>query len=159
MGALSSMFNIANVTMGAYQNYQEAQTRRLEAELAADGMEAQADRKELEAAEALRVGELNVAEHQARGRVETAAMRVGYAASGVKVNSGSAVEAVADKAAWNEYERQKIEYEAGLNSWGLAYDAALLRNEAANTRARGVSSSSTMQALVSGGNNVLGLFK
>lgn len=158
MGALSSVFSVASITMGAYQSYQDAQVRKVEAELAADSLEAQAGRKELEADEALRIGELNMAEQQIAGRAKIAGQRVEYAASGVKVNSGTAMEVAADQAAWNEYERQKIEYESGLQSWGLRYDAAMLRNEAANTRASGVTSSSSGSWLGSAG-SLAGLFK
>lgn len=160
MGALSSMFNVANIAMGTYQTYYDAQVKKAEAELAADSLEADAGRKDLEAAEALRIGELNMAEQQIKGRKEIATQTADYAASGVKVNSGSAVEVAADKAAWSEYERQKLGYEAELQSWGLNYDAALLRQKAANTRAAGVSSSSsTLSSAVSGGSQLLGMFK
>lgn len=159
MGMLSAgVFNIANTTMGLYQAKYESQMKKLEANLAADSLESQAARKELEAEEALKLGELRMTEQRIRGEAGIAEQRVDYAHSGVRVDSGSALEATADLAAWNEYERQKIEYQYGLRSWGLNYDAALLRNEAANTRAAGTTSGTGLQTLVGGMNSLFGSF-
>ncbi len=159
MGALNPVFSAASITMGAYQSRQSAEAAKFEAELAADNLEAQALRKELEADEALKIGELNMAEHLAKGRKDIAKTTVSYAASGVKVNDGSAVEVAADKAAWSEYERQKIEYEANLESWGLKYDAALLNQEANNARASGSSGGSGLQAVLGAGTKLTAMFK
>ncbi len=159
MGMLSPAFSVASMVTSVYQSKQAAESAKLEAELAADNLEAQALRKGLEADEALKIGELNLAEHAAASRKEIAKATVGYAASGVKVNEGSAVEAVADKAAWSEYERQKIDYQANLESWGLRYDAALLNQEAHNARASGSSSGSGLQAVLGAGTKLTALFK
>ncbi|MCC8165916.1 MAG: hypothetical protein LIQ31_07155 [Planctomycetes bacterium] len=80
-------------------------------------------------------GKLLQSEAALAGRRERAGLVSDYAASGVRVDSGSAVEVVADRAAWSEYDRQKIAYEAEYESWGLRYDAALLRQEAGNAQA------------------------
>lgn len=156
MGVLQSASQMFNVAMSTSQTYQDAANKRAEAELAASGLEAQASRKDLEAGEALKIGQINQAEQIAQGRQGIAESKVSYAASGVKVDSGSSAAVAADKAAWNEYERQKVEYEAELESWGLRYDAALLRQEAANTRASG--STSTTSTVVSGVKQFSGLF-
>lgn len=150
MGAVQAISTITSASMSLYQSQQEAALRKAQAELDANTLEAQAARKDLEADEALAVGRLNVAEQQAQGRVELAEKRAEYGASGVKVNEGSAVTVLADRAAWNEYERQKLEYEAALQSWGLKYDAEMLRQQAKNTRAAGVSSTVSTLANVSG---------
>lgn len=155
----AGLFGVAGTTMSYYQSQQQAQLQKLQAELDADSLEAQASRKDLEAAEALKLGELEMAEQRVKGRAEIAEQKVAYAASGVKVDSGSTLDVMADKAAWSEYERQKIEYESKLTSWGLSYDAALLRQESANTRAAGVSSGSGLQSVVSGGNAFFSMFK
>lgn len=133
---------------------------RLEAELAADNLEAHAARKELEADEALKIGELNQAEKVIEGKRDIARTRAEYAHSGVKVDSGSTLDVAADKAAWNEYERQKLQYESELESWGLKYDAALLRQEAANTKVSGVVSAknSATQGWISGGKDLTDQF-
>lgn len=161
MGALNNLFGMASITMSAYQTVQNAELQRVEAELAADTLETQASRKELEAGEVLKIGELNQAEQVIQGRQDIAETKAGYAYSGVKVDSGSTLDVTADKAAWNEYERQKIQYESELESWGLQYDAALLRQEASNTRASGSASSSgsSLQAAISAGKQFTGLFK
>lgn len=162
MGAMVyTMQSIGNFTGSYVQSQQEAQLKKMQAELAADGLEAQAERKDLEAAEALKIGELNMAEQTMRGRLDMATQRAAYGASGVKVDSGSTREVLADKAAWNEYERQKIEYEANLESWGLSYDAALLRQEAANTRASGATlgSGSGLQTAMKAGSAFFEVFK
>lgn len=141
----------ASLTMGMVQNYQNAGYANAEAKLNADTLETQAARKELEAGEALAIGELAQAERGIEGRLDIASRRVEYAASGVKVNEGSAVDVAADMAAWNEYDRQKIQYDAELESWGLKYDAALLRQEASNIRSGAGSGNSALLSTVGGG--------
>lgn len=138
MGTISgSMFNAASVGMSVYQSKQSAVLQRMEAELEADNLEAQARRKELEAREVVEFGKLDQADTVRRGRIDIAEQKSGYAASGVHVNAGSAVETAADKAAWTEYERQKIEYGANMESWGLRYDAAILRQKSGNSLSKG----------------------
>lgn len=97
--------------------------------IAADNelLEAQARRKEADAEDALKIGYLDQADQIRKGRQDIAGKRVAYAASGVKADSGSALAVAADTAAWNEHGRQRVEYDANLESWGLKYDAALLR--------------------------------
>ncbi|MCD8351442.1 MAG: hypothetical protein LUC93_12615 [Planctomycetaceae bacterium] len=158
MGALTTVMNAASITMGAAQNYQNAQYQSAAAKLNADVLETQAARKELEAEEALAIGRLNQAEHVVEGRLDIASQTATYAASGVKVNEGSAVDVAADKAAWNEYGRQKLQYGAELESWGLRYDAALLRQEASNVRA-GAGSGSNLAAVIGTGTKLAGLLE
>lgn len=141
MGSAGSMFNTAFSAIGALQGSGDDSSAFLKARLEADNLESQAARKELEAREALKVGTLKQAEQKIKGRREIAEQRVKFAAGGVKVNEGSAVEVAADKAAWSEYERQKIEYAANMESWGLKYDAALLRKKASTTLTTGVAGS------------------
>lgn len=161
MGALNNLFSAASITMSAYQSVQNAELQRIEAELAADSLETQAARKDLEADEALKIGELNQAEHLAQGRKEIATTKADYAHSGVKVDIGSTLDVAADMAAWSEYGRQKLRYESELESWGLRYDAALLRQEASNTRASGSVSSTTssIQTAIGAGKQLTALFK
>lgn len=139
MGSLTSVTGLFGMGMSAYQSYQQAEAEKKKAAMAADELEVQAGLSELAADEAKKQGELAMAENKAKGRLERAAKKVDYAASGVKVNEGTPVGVLADMAAWNEYERQKIEYQANLKSWGLEYEAADLRRKAANARATGVS--------------------
>lgn len=158
MGAVTAILGAANIGMTAYQGSVEAQNRRREAELAANGLEARAARKDLEADEALRIGTMNVREHEIKRRINRTARRVAYASSGVKVDEGSAAAVVADQAAWDEYDRQKIAYGAELQSWGLSYDAAMLRQDAANTRAAGSAgvAGSQLSSALNGAEQLLG---
>lgn len=116
-----------NSVLPVYQKYADEKAARAQAEADAKLLEAQAVKKEMEAEDALRIGYLDQADQVRKGRQDIAGKRVEYAASGVKVDSGSALAVAADTAAWNEYERQRVEYDAKLESWGLEYDAALLR--------------------------------
>ena len=134
------MLGAFGVGMNAYNNYYQAEMRKQEAALKADSLTSGAAMKQLEAAEIRKQGELAQAENRISGRASRAKRKVTYAASGVKVNEGTPVDVLADMAAWNEYERQKIAYNTDLTSWGLDYEAAQLRQEAANVRA-GASSS------------------
>lgn len=155
--AIPNTLEVAGLVMGTKQNSYSAKIAAYRNELAANSLEAQAARKELEAEQAEKLGALEQMEQEIEGRRAIASKRVDYAASGVKVDSGSAAEVTADMAAWNEYDRQKIEYQTDLESWGLRYDAALLRQEAANTRAGASSSSSvssTSQTLIGVGSKL-----
>lgn len=158
MGAVSNILGVANIGMGVYQSYDASKQQKREAELAAGGLEAQAARKDLEAEEALRIGDLKMAEQSVKGRADIASQKIAYVAGGVRVDSGTTMEMAADQAAWSEYERQKIRYEADLQSWGLAYDASQLRQEAAATRAAGRNSGFNWAgAIVNAGRDVLKL--
>ncbi|MCC8109686.1 MAG: hypothetical protein LIQ30_11725 [Planctomycetes bacterium] len=128
MGALQTGVDLANY-------YYSTRSDSNGYSVSTDTLIAQAARKELEADEALARGDLLQGESVLAGRRERAGLVSDYAASGVRVDSGSAVEVVADRAAWSEYDRQKIAYEAEYESWGLRYDAALLRQEAGNAQA------------------------
>ncbi len=110
-----------------YEQYAADRNAAAQAEAEAKLRDAMAAKKEREAEDAIRIGYLDQADQLRKGRRDIAGKRVDYAASGVKVDSGSALAVAADAAAWNEHGRQRIEYEAALESWGLNYDAALLR--------------------------------
>lgn len=152
MGSLTGpMFSAASIGMNAYQSKHSATLQLMEAELNASNLEAQAQRKELEAREVIEFGKLEQAEEVRKGRAEIAGQKVDYASSGVNVHSGSALEVAADKAAWTEYKRQKIEYSANLESWGLRYDAALLRQTGSNSLSQGSSSSGSAGIFLNAG--------
>lgn len=117
----------SGAVLPVYKQYAADRAAQEEAEANAELQEAMAAKKDREAEDALKIGYLDQADQIREGRQDIAGKRVRYAASGVKVDSGSALAVAADAAAWNEHERQRIEYEANLESWGLKYDAALLR--------------------------------
>lgn len=149
MGILNPVLNAASLTTGMFQSRGEAEMRSARTGLAASTLEAQAARKELEADEALKTGELAQTEQIVKGRAGIARQKTAFVSGGVRVNEGSALDVAADKAAWSEYERQKIEYDAEMDSWGLKYDAALLRGEAKNVRAGSGSSRSSIASGIS----------
>ena len=139
LGALTTINTLVGAGMNAYQSHEQAKQEKVQAELAARELESRAVLTEQAAGAALQEGDLAMYENTLKGKAERSAQRVDYAASGVKVDSGSTAHVAADQAAWNEYERQKLEYEAKLKSWGLMGEASELRQKAANTRAAGVS--------------------
>lgn len=136
MGAAAGLMvpSWADAASSTMTNMQNSDYRRAQAEADAASLEARANRKEMEASETLAAGRTAMAAQQRESRLAIAAGRAAFGASGVKVNEGSPVDVMADKAAWSEYDRQSIEYQTKLASWGLKYDAAALRAEAANTR-------------------------
>lgn len=158
MGTVTNnLFEAASIGMSLTQNSQASSQSRMEAELSAHNLEAQARRKELEAQDALALGRLEQAETVVEGRGGLAEQKANFAASGVMVNSGSAAEAAADKAAWTEYERQKVEYGAAMESWGLKYDAALLRQDAQTARMTGSKSGNSSQLILNAGKQVVSM--
>ncbi len=134
--SFSTVLNFASDTMlPVHQSRLAAEEEEAAARANAELLEARAGKKDDEAEAARALGFLDQADQAGKGRKEIAGRRARYAASGVRVDTGSALEVAADAAAWSEYERQRIEYDADLESWGLRYDAALLRAEAAAARA------------------------
>lgn len=125
----------AKTILPIYRRRQEEADARAAAQAKGDLLDARAARKERDAEDAVKIGFLDQADQVRGGKRDIAGTRAQYAASGVKVDSGSAADVASDKAAWNELGRQRIAYEADLKSWGLEYDAALLRAEASAARA------------------------
>lgn len=119
--------SFTNTLTNVYGQYTADKAARENAAAEAELREAMAAKKEREAEDVLQLGYLDQADQIRKGRRDIAGKRVQYASSGVKVDSGSALDVAADTAAWNDYERQRVEYDANLESWGLRYDAALLR--------------------------------
>lgn len=140
---VTSVMGMVGVGMNAYQDHAAAKEERAKAEQAAREYESQAALRETEAEEVLKLGALDRMEHGIKARAARSAQRVDYASSGVRVDSGSALETAADQAAWAEYERQRLEYETNLKAWGLNQEAATLRDQAATARSAGVSSSAS----------------
>ncbi len=146
MGVTNSVFTSASSLLGSLGDADESSSSLYAAYRQAENFEAEAARKDIEAAQARQLGLLEQAEQTRKGRKAVAEKKVAYAAGGVKVNEGSAVEVAADIAAWSEYERQNIEAGAAMESWGLKYDAALLRRKASAVRAAGVAESGASSA-------------
>ncbi len=141
MGVTTSAFTTATSLMGSPGASEESPSSLDAAYAQAENYESQAARKEIDAARARQKGALAQAEQTLKARRDIAERKAAYAAAGVNVNDGSAAEVAADIAAWSEYERQKIEADAAMESWGLKYDAALLRRKAGTARAAAAATS------------------
>ncbi len=154
---VTSVMGMMGAGMSVYQDHAAAKEERARAEQAAKEYEAQAALRETEAEEVLKLGVLDRMEHGIKARATRSAQRVDYAYSGVKVDSGSAMETVADQVAWAEYERQRLEYETNLKAWGLNQEAATLRSQAATARSTGISSSASAgKSIFSSASSVIG---
>ena len=142
MGALGGMGSLLGLGLGAaglgmqtYSSYKEAEAANKAAEWNAGLMETNALNRDAQAEDALRRGQSEAALQKIATRGQIAADRTRYAASGVKVNTGTPVDVAGDTAAWGEYERQQIVANSEREAWGYRTDANTLRQQAAMTRA------------------------
>lgn len=142
MGALSGMGSLLGLGLGAaslgmstYSSYQETKARNQAAEWNAGIAETDALYRDQAADDAIQRGKSQAAIQQLATRGQIASDRVKYAASGVKVNTGTPVDVAADTAAWGEYERQQIVANSEREAWGYRTEANTLRQQAKMTRA------------------------
>jgi hypothetical protein len=124
----------AGVAMQSYSSYEQAKAANQAAEWNAGIMEQNALNKDTLAEDALSRGVSAAAIQQIAARQARGEMRANYGASGVDVNSGSAADVVADRAAWDEYERQQVVANSEREAWGHRMEADNLRQQAAMTR-------------------------
>lgn len=129
--AITNTMEVAGLVAGTMRERADGSAPQLRK---AEELSARADRLEAEAGRREADAQLAAMESALAGRRAVAATRSGYAASGVRVDSGSALDAAADASAWGEYERGKAERSAGLETWALRTDAAALRGEAEELR-------------------------
>lgn len=139
LGYLGLGVGAASTTMGAYGAYQEAQAARDAANYNANIQEQNAAIKDIQAQQALKMGEHDIAKAKEEGYQKIETQRASYAASGVKVDSGSALDVVVEQAGRNQYDQSVIKFSADMSAWGLNADASNLRQQAAITRATGKS--------------------
>ena len=141
MGALSSGFGLAmgaaGVAMQSYGSYQQMEASQRAAEWNAQKYENDALNQDQLAEDALQRGKSEAAVQQLRARQGRAQARSDYASSGVDINSGSAVDVIADRAAWDEYERGQIITSSEKEAWGYTSQAHSLRQQASMTRNSG----------------------
>ena len=135
MGMLGLGLGAASTASQSYYAYQQAKAQNLAAEWNASIMESNAQLADIRAEQALERGEHNVALAKIQGTQQLESMRGAYAASGVKVDSGSALDTVAQQAGFNKYDQDMLKYNAELEAWGIRSDAANLRTQAQMTRA------------------------
>lgn len=160
MGAASTFFSAYNIGMNAFGGVNKTVENNRELMYQANKTETLAAYREIQAGEALKEGEAEAEAHKRATRGALGQMRANYGASGVKVNEGTPVEVMADFAAWRDYEKQRIEYEAARKSWGLNYEAGALRTDAYNLRASKSSvAGSAFGALLGSGTQLFNLYQ
>lgn len=135
MGLLGLGVGAASTAASSYASYQQAKADNMAAEWNAGLMENNAALADIRAGQAQEQGKHDVALAKIEGQQLIESQRGAYAASGVKVDSGSALDVVAEQAGKNKYDQDMLKYNADLNAWGIRTEAANLRQQAAMTRA------------------------
>lgn len=92
---------------------------------------------ELQATDATRRGEAEAALAASRGRQVVGAQKAAYAASGVDVASGSALDVANDSEFQAQLDVQKIRQNAWRSAWGLTSEAELTRQQGRMARLAG----------------------
>lgn len=156
MGLLGLGLNVAGVAANASAAYQQTKAQNAAAEWNAGILEGNAAQKEVLAEHALLQGEHTAAAAKRKGELQIESQRASYAASGVKVDSGSSLDVIAEQAGYNRYDQDMIKYNAALTAWGYNADAYNLRQNAAMTRATKQSAgTSALTSLLGGSTNLL----
>lgn len=142
MSLSSGVLGLVGLGVGAvgtaassYAAYQQAKLDNLAADWNASIMEDNAGLKEVQAEQALEKGRHNVAIARREGGLLIESQRAAFAASGVKVDSGSSLDVIASQAGRNRYDQDMLTYNAELEAWGHNAEAGNLRQQAAMTRA------------------------
>lgn len=126
---------MAGTATQTYASYNQAKAENEAAQWNAMTLEQNALLSEKKGAYALAAGETAAAEKKMDVGKLIGQQRAGYAASGVKVDEGSALDVQADTAAWGNWDEQKIRHNARMQAWEYDVDAANQRQQAAMTRA------------------------
>lgn len=135
LGLVGIGLGAASTAASSYAAYQQAQAQNQAAEWNASMMESNAQLADVRADQALERGEHNVALAKISGTQLIESQRAAYAGSGVKVDSGSALDVTAQQAGFNQYDQDMLRYNAELEAWGIKSEAANLRTQAQMTRA------------------------
>lgn len=155
MGLFGLGIGAAGTAADSYYAAQQAQADNAAAEWNAGMMEDNAKLKELQAGQALEKGRHDVAIAKREGALRIEGQRAAYAGSGVVVDSGSALDVVAEQAGRNRYDQDMLDYNAKLSAWGHNVEAANLRQQATMTRATKRSPAAAAGAsLLAGGTNM-----
>lgn len=155
MGLLGLGMSAAGMVVNANAAKQQAEAQNAAAEWNAGLMEDQAAQKGVLADQALEQGRHAVAIAKRDGELKIESQRGAYAASGVKVDSGSALDVIAEQAGRNKYDQDMITYNSQLTAWGHNTDAYNLRQQASMTRATKTSPSTAMLTSILGGSTNL----
>ncbi|MCD8352437.1 MAG: hypothetical protein LUC93_17675 [Planctomycetaceae bacterium] len=137
MGLFGLGLGVAGTVTNSYAAYQQAKADKLAAEWNAQIMRDNADLNDKLAGIELEKGQHEVAIAKRDGALLIESQRAGFAASGVKVDTGSALDVVAEQAGRNQYDQDMIEYNSKMSAWGYNVEAANLRQQAAMTASTG----------------------
>lgn len=107
-----------------------------------------------QAADTIRLGDLEANQAGKKADAVRGSQRVAYANQGVDVNTGAAAETQADTVALGQLDMVTIKENAWRTAWGYKVEAANSRGKGAMTRAAGESAANT--TLLTGGLNALG---
>lgn len=141
MGSSTGLIGIgmsaAGTAASSYAAYQQAKAEKAAAEWNAGIMEDNAKLKDLMSEQELQRGEHNAAIAKREGDLLVESQRGYYAAGGIKVDTGSALDVVLEQAGRNQYDQDMIQYNAELAAWGHQVEGANLRAQAKMTRSTG----------------------
>lgn len=156
MGLVSMGMQAASSAASAKGAYDQAKAEKLAADWNAGIMEENAKMQELLAEQELEKGKHNVALAKMEGDLLIESQRGGFAAGGIKVDTGSALDVVVEQAGRNKYDQDMLKYNAEMSAWGRKMEAANLRQNAAMTRNTGRSpGAAAFTSALSGGTNLM----
>ncbi|MCC8190517.1 MAG: hypothetical protein LIP77_07775 [Planctomycetes bacterium] len=136
-----SLLSGISTGMDAYGAYRQAQADKQAAYHNAGIEDANAAYYETMAHNALDRGDKEAGDHRRALDVMKGQQRVGFAASGVKVDQGSALDVAVDTAKWGEYDAQTILYNSQVEAAGYSQKAWNSKQSAEMLRATGRSPS------------------
>jgi hypothetical protein len=143
--AVMTAIAIGGLAMSAYQAYRAGQSANTAGKAQQDAANSQADLADfnaqvadLQATDALARGDQNEARFRAGVRGMVGTQRTGFAAGGIDVSSGSAVDVQADTAYFGELDALQIKTNAAREAWGFSVQADDLRKRAEIARKSGV---------------------
>lgn len=135
VGLFGIGLSAAGTATQSYASYQQAVADNMAAQWNANLMGQNAALQDIRAEQTLEAGRHNVAVARREGRLAIEDQRAGFAASGVKVDSGSALDVVAEQAGRNRYDQDMLRYNAELAAWGHRVEGDNLRQQAMLTAA------------------------
>lgn len=160
MGLLGMGLTAASTMAQANAAKQQAQAQAQAAEWNAGIMEENAGLQDIMAQQTQEMGKHKIALAREEGRQKIETQRAGYAASGVKVDTGSPLDVIAEQAGKNKYQQDMIQYDADLSAWGYKTQAYNLRQQATMTRATKTSPNQAyLTSLLSGGANLFNQYQ
>lgn len=154
MGAAAVLGGIAvgsQVVGGALQGYAAKKQAEIDSKVALQN----ADVADYQAADSEVRGGVEVGRVRRAGAEAVSAQRVALGASGVDMQSGSALDMLADTRALNEVDAQTARANAARESWGFRAQATQYRGAAARAKLQGKAAGAT--TILGGLGNLAGL--